>query len=83
MVSLGEKRRKQNKKAMLKGRKMAMLVKVSLGYKGRTCLEPQTQTNQSKLSQILDFIDIKKTHWTYCVFGRLAFKLHFRFNEKG
>lgn len=81
MVSLGEKRRQQNKKAMLKGRKM--LVKVSLGYKGRTCLEPQTQTNQSKLSQILDFIDIKKTHWTYCVFGPLAFKLHFRFNEKG
>lgn len=83
MASLGEKRRKQNKKNMLKGRKMAMLVKVSLGYKERTCLEPQTQPKQSKLSQILDFIDIKKTHWTYCVFGPLAFKLHFRFNEKG
>lgn len=45
MASLGEKRRKQNKKAMLKGRKMAMLVKISLGYKGRTCLKPQTKTN--------------------------------------
>lgn len=48
MASLGEKRRKQNKKAMLKGRKMAVLVRSVQVTRGELVSNPkpnQTKTN--------------------------------------